>query len=128
MIPREMNVRDRIIIRGLRARCIIGVHEWERRAPQEVVINLALSTDLRAAGRSDALADAIDYQALTLAVTAAVESSSYLLLEALAEEIARIAVVEHGAMKVVVRVDKPGALRFTEAVGVEIERERADFN
>lgn len=128
MSPGEVSVRDRILIRGLSARCIIGVHDWERRAPQEVVIDLALSTDLRTAGRSDALADSIDYQALTLAVTAAVESSSFLLLEALAEEIARIAVVEHGARKVVVRVEKPGALRFTEVVGVEIERERDDFN
>jgi len=37
-------------------------------------------------------------------------------------------VVDHGAERAIVRVEKPGALRFARSVGVEIERERADFD
>jgi len=36
-------------------------------------------------------------------------------------------VVDHAAERVIVRVEKPTALRFARSVGVEIERERADF-
>jgi len=56
-----------------------------------------------------------------------VESSSHYLVESLATALARLCVVEHGAARVRVRVEKPGALRFADSVGVEIERRRRDF-
>ncbi len=49
-------------------------------------------------------------------------------MEALATAIARICVVEFGAERVRVRVEKPGALRFADSVGVEIRRGRGDFD
>ena len=49
------------------------------------------------------------------------------LTPALAAGIARICVVDFAAENAVVRVEKPGALRFAESVGVEIHRSRADF-
>ena len=62
-----------------------------------------------------------------IAIIAHVDESEYQLVEALATAIARICVVDHGAASAIVRVEKPGALRFSRSVGVEIERERADF-
>ncbi len=56
------------------------------------------------------------------------EQSAHYLIEALATGIARICVVDFGAEQAVVRVDKPGALRFAETVGVEISRRRSDFD
>ena len=55
---------DRIFIRDLRLRTIIGVHDRERERPQEILLNLELETDLTAAAHSDALEDGIDYRAL----------------------------------------------------------------
>ncbi len=55
------------------------------------------------------------------------ESSRHYLVEALAHNLARICVVDFGAELAEVRVEKPGALRFAESVGVEITRARADF-
>ena len=118
---------DRILIRNLRLRTIIGLNDWERENRQDVVINLTISTDLRAAGVSDDVADTLNYRTLTKDVIAHVESSSHFLVETLAHEIARLAVVEHGADRVVVRVEKPGALRFADSVGVEVERSRSDW-
>ncbi len=119
--------RDKILIRGLKARGIIGLNDWERREKQEIVVHLTLYGDWTRAGRSDDMADSINYRTVAKAVLAYVESSSHFLVEALAHEIARIAVVDHGAERARVRVEKPGAVRFAAAVGVEIERERRDF-
>ncbi len=118
---------DRILIRDLLLRGIIGINDWEREKPQDILINLALYTDLRAAGASDDVADTLNYRTLTKAVIAYVESSRHFLVEALAAGIARICVVDHGAARAVVKVEKPGALRFAESVGVEISRGPADF-
>lgn len=119
---------DRIVIRNLLLRGIIGINDWERKQRQDILINITLDTDLRAAGASDDVADALNYRTLTKAVIAYVEGSDHFLVEALAAAIARICVVDHGAARAVVRVEKPGALRFAESVGVEISRGRDDFD
>ena len=119
--------RDKILIRELRCRGIIGLNDWERREKQDIVIHLTLFGDWRRAGESDDMADSINYRTVAKAVLAYVEASSHFLVEALAHQIARIAIVEHGARRALVRVEKPGALRFAASVGVEIERERSDF-
>lgn len=118
---------DKIVIKDLLLRGIIGFQDWEREKQQDILINLTLFTDMRKAGDSDDPADALDYKRITKAIIAHVEQSDYKLVEALAAAIARICVVDHEAVRAIVRVEKPGALRFSRSVGVEIERERADF-
>lgn len=118
---------DRIIIKDLLLRGIIGLNDWEREKQQDILINLTVFTDMAAAGRSDDMADSLNYRTLTKAIIAYVDSSRHYLVEALATGIARLAIVDHGAERVIVRVEKPGALRFAASVGVEIERERSDF-
>ncbi len=117
---------DRIIIRDLLVRGIIGINDWEREQKQDILINLTLYTDVRAAGRSDSIEDCLNYRTLTKRIIAYVEGSAHHTVEALATAIARIC-VEGGATRAVVRVEKPGALRFARSVGVEIERTAADF-
>jgi FolB domain-containing protein len=115
---------DRIIISDLRSRCIVGVNPDERREKQDVTINLSIYGDFRKPGRSDRFEDAIDYRAIKKCVLNMVESSQHFLLEALAEAVADICLSARGVEKVVVRVDKPAALRFARSVAVEIARER----
>ncbi|MBC7870603.1 MAG: dihydroneopterin aldolase, partial [Chitinophagaceae bacterium] len=71
--------------------------------------------------------DSFNYRTITKAIIQHVESSNYKLVEALATAIARICVVNHQADYVQVRVHKPTALRFSDSVGVVIERTRDDF-
>jgi len=115
---------DRIFIRDLALRCIIGIFPEERREKQDIVINIEMHTDLRRAGRSDNLADTVDYKAIKKAVLKLVEESDFLLIEALAENVARIALSDEKVQQVVVTIDKPGALRFARSSAVEITRKR----
>ncbi len=115
---------DRILIRDLLVRCIIGVRPEERRQKQDVLINLSLSVDLRRAGRSDRLEETLDYSALKTRIVARAEESQFQLVEALAETIAGICLEEPMVRRARVRVDKPTALRFARSVGVEIVRKR----
>ncbi len=115
---------DRIVISDLLIRCIIGVHDDERRNKQDVLINLSLDADLSRAGRSDCLDDSLDYRSLNKRIMGMAEASQFHLVEALAEAVADIC-LEHPAVKrATVRVEKPGALRFARTVGAEITRER----
>jgi D-erythro-7,8-dihydroneopterin triphosphate epimerase len=115
---------DRIHIRDLLVRCVIGVTDEERREKQDVMLNLQLHADLEAAARSDSFAETVDYRALKKEILAAVEGSRYQLLEAVAERVAGVCLAHPRVHRVEVTVDKPGALRFARSVGVTIVRDR----
>jgi FolB domain-containing protein len=115
---------DQIFIYDLVARGILGINDWEREKPQEIVINIVLFTDTHVAGNSDDLADCIDYRIIANKVQAHAEVAQRRTVESLAADIAHLCLEEKGVKKVRVRIEKPGAVRFTRSVGVEIERER----
>src|SRR5688572_25721810 len=119
---------DRIIIKNLRLRCVIGFSDHELRDKQDVVISMTIYTDIRKGGFTDNPDDLkVNYRTLNKAVIRHVEDSHYKTVEALATHIARIAIQEGGAERIEVEVWKPGALRFTDDVGIIIERTRKDF-
>ena len=113
---------DKIYIRDLSVRCLIGINEDERIEKQDVIINIVLYADLKKAGQSDRIEDAINYKTVKKDILSLVEGSSYFLIEKLAEEIACICLGYTGVQKVSVMVDKPGALRYARSVAVEIVR------
>ncbi len=115
---------DRIIIRDLKVRCIIGINDEERREKQDVIINISMDADLSKAGRSDKAEDTVDYRAVKKTIVNMVESSHYFLIEALAQAIADICLQNQAVNEVTVSVDKPNALRFAQSVAVEITRKR----
>jgi len=117
---------DRIHVRDLRVQSLIGINPEERKRRQDVVLNLTLFVDVRKAGESDSIFDAVDYSEVTRRVSEFVEKSRYGLLEALATHVARLILEEFPVERVRVRVDKPGALESARSAGVEVERERAD--
>ena len=118
---------DKIIIRDLLLRGIIGINPDERVNKQDILINMVIFADIRKAAVSDDIADAVNYKSITKRVIQHVEESSDFLVEKLVTDIARIVITEFGVERVQVRLEKPGALRFAESVGIEIERTRADF-
>lgn len=117
---------DRILIQDLLVRCIIGVNEDERGRKQDVLINLALTTDLSKAGKNDRFEDTVDYRGIKKQAMTLAENSQFYLIEALAEAIAALCLEDRRITAVQVRVEKPGALRFARSVAVEIERTRQE--
>jgi len=117
---------DRIHIRDLQVRCIIGINADERVKRQDVIINVTLEADLRRACATDDIADTVDYKAIKTDIAQMVEASDYFLLERLAERVAGICLKANGVQRARVLIEKPGALRFARSIGVEIVRERSD--
>ena len=115
---------DKIHIRDLLLRCIIGVYESERENKQDILINITLYADLNKSCETDSLDDTVDYKVIKKKIVNMVESSSFKLIERLAEKIADICLENRKVRKVNVIVDKAGALRFARSVAIEIEREQ----
>lgn len=119
--------RDRIHVRDLLLRTIVGIKPDERTKRQDVLINLDLGVEMSPAGSSDEITDAVNYRSITKDVIALVEQSSFHTVEKLATEIARLILTRHPVLEALVSVEKPGALRFARSVGVTLRRRREDF-
>ena len=117
---------DQVIITDLVARGIIGMNDWEREKPQEILINIVLFGDLVNAGKTDDIREGINYRTIAKKALALAETAKRFTVEALANDLAHLCLEEPGVQKVRVRVEKPGAVRFSKSVGVEIEREKGE--
>ncbi|HEX7011194.1 MAG TPA: dihydroneopterin aldolase [Steroidobacteraceae bacterium] len=118
---------DKIFLSALTVECIVGIWEWERRVKQKVIIDLEMAADVRRAAASDRIEDTVDYKKVAKRLLAFVGDSQFHLVETLAENVARIVVVEFGVPWVRVRLNKQGAIRGARDVGIEIERRAGDY-
>ena len=113
---------DTIRLRGLKAETVIGVHDWERKLPRALIVDLDLGVDAAKAAASDRLADALDYHALSQVVTAFVAQSRVQLIETLAERLAAELMRQFGIAWLSLTVHKPGAVPGAQDVAISIER------
>ena len=119
---------DRIILKGLQVFARHGVRPEEKRLGQRFVVDVRLELDLRAAGRSDDLSQAVNYAEVWQAIRDVVEGPPLNLVEALAERVAEAILARFELVDAVwVRIFKPAAPIVGAVVGdvsVEIWRER----
>lgn len=113
---------DIVYIRGLEVKTVIGVYDWEREIKQPISVDLDMATDITRAAATDKHEYVLDYKIVCVRVAEFIESSDLQLLEAMAEEIARLVQSEFGVPWVRVKVSKPAAITGAKDVGVIIER------
>jgi dihydroneopterin aldolase len=118
--------RDHLFLAGMSFFGHHGALSEERERGQRFLVDIEFETDVALAGRQDDLALTVDYREVYAAARAVVEGPPLLLLETVAETIARRVLHIAGVQAVTVRVRKPeitlgGPL---EAAGVEIHRRR----
>jgi D-erythro-7,8-dihydroneopterin triphosphate epimerase len=116
--------RATIRITDLALRTIIGINEWERHHPQDIVINVSMDFDPSAAVESDRIEDTVDYKGTKRRIMELVERSQFGLIEKLAHAILGLVMDDTRVLAARVRVDKPHALRFADSVSVEMAAER----
>ncbi|MDQ4149397.1 MAG: dihydroneopterin aldolase [Actinomycetota bacterium] len=97
---------DSISVKGLRAFGRHGVEEAERQAPQELKVDLVVKLDLAGAGKTDELEATVDYKGLVDDTLDIVSTTSYKLLEALAEHIAASILRRPGVEEVSISIAK----------------------
>lgn len=113
---------DIIFLHGLKCECTVGVWEWEKQITQTLVLDLDLAADIAKAAATDELEDTINYKAVAERVIEFIQASKFQLIETLAEEVARIIREEFAIRWVRVRVNKGGAVKDVNNVGILIER------
>ncbi|AUL94539.1 bifunctional dihydroneopterin aldolase/7,8-dihydroneopterin epimerase [Vibrio vulnificus] len=116
---------DKVFIEQLEVITTIGVYDWEQQIKQKLVLDIEIAHDNRPAGKSDDVADALDYAQVSEAVLNHIESGRFLLVERVAEEVAELIMTQFSVPWIRIRLAKPGAVPQARAVGVVIERGQA---
>ena len=118
---------DRIMLTGMSFQARHGVADWEKTELQRFDVDVELVLDVQPAGLDDDLAKTVDYAGVYQVTRQVVESTTFNLIEALAEAIAHEVLGGHPQVEeVVVRVRKPGVRLGgpLDHAGVEIRRRR----
>ena len=118
------NGLDRITISGIEIDCVVGINDWERLAKQRITIDITLHASVQKAGETDQIGDTVNYRTITHRVVEEISGTSFGLIESLAERGAGLCLEDEKVRTVEVRVNKPGAVRHADSVGVEITRGR----
>ena len=119
---------DEVLLEGMRFYAYHGVNPEERSQGQRFVVDVRIAADLREAGKTDDLTKTVNYSLLYRRIREIVEGTPRALIEAVAEEIAAMALREFArAEQVTVTVRKPevaikGAI--LDAAGVRVTRGR----
>ncbi len=120
---------DRIHITNLEVQGILGIKPEEQEHPQTIRVNATFWVDTRAAAESDDIADAANYRTLTKAMIAHIDQGNPFLVERLVQELVDLCFsTEPRIHEIEMTVEKPGALRYAESVGITIRRSRVDHH
>ncbi|MBL4818238.1 MAG: dihydroneopterin aldolase [Deltaproteobacteria bacterium] len=111
-----------IYIRDLKITCVIGVHDHERHAPQELLLNIKLDCLELSARQTDNITDTVNYEALEATLIDTAEKSSFNLIERLAQVLLDACLnFDERIKEVEIRLEKPGCLKNARAAGVVLQ-------
>lgn len=111
-----------INITNIRLRTYVGINEWEQEHKQDVVINITVQCAKKTmvSCSSDKIEDTVNYKKLSKQVIKYVEGSRFYLLEKLVAGVLEIVLKQPLVLSAKVTGEKPGALRFSDSVGLSI--------
>ncbi|KTD66399.1 dihydroneopterin aldolase [Legionella shakespearei] len=111
---------DVLNITALSVATKIGVHAWEQKINQQLVIDISIPSNF--ADCDDKLENTIDYDALCHTITESVESQSFHLIESVAQHVAELVKREFGVARITVAVSKPHAIKNAGNIQVVVTR------
>jgi len=111
---------DMLHISALSAMTYIGIHTWEQRILQQLLIDIQIPIDLTQCNNQ--LTNTIDYSQLCTCVTSFIESTTFTLIETVAENVAQLIKDEFHVTQLTVSVSKPQAIKNARNICVTINR------
>ncbi len=118
--PRLMDCR-RLFLSNYEVYINIGVHDFEKRGEQRVLINVGLFVPLvENTPSKDSLDEVVDYDFMRQSILERVSKGHIHLQETLCDDVAKIMLAHPNVRAVKVSTAKPDVYPDCEAVGVEI--------
>ena len=121
LVKRTVFIKDFIIEE------IIGFYESEKIKKQKIQFNVVLDIDHRTIPNEKDEKSIVDYEKITKKLEQLVKNQKYNFLESLAEDSFKEIFEDKRINSVKVKIEKPEAIKNAESVGVEVLKNRSDY-
>jgi dihydroneopterin aldolase len=119
--PKLPAIRRRIVLEDFRIPISIGIHDFERSAPQMVIVNVELELADDMPDPRDRIDDALDYDFLRAGIMAIIKNRHFNLQETLCQEILELCLGRGGIKRAKVSTRKPDVYPDCKSIGFEME-------
>ena len=120
-------VKRTILIKDFLVNEIIGIHKHEKIKKQNILFNIVIDVNQNTLPDEKDLTSVVDYEKITNKLAKLTKSKSYNFLESLAEDSFKEIFEDKRINSVKIRIEKPEAIKNSKSVGVEIFKNRSDY-
>jgi FolB domain-containing protein len=113
-----------IKVKNLKLQTILGIYNWEKEKPRDVVINLSMEIDPEPVLNSNNIEDTIDYHAVGMLIKDLLDGNDFDLVEDLANQILNLVMQDERITTAEIEVDKPKAFDLADSVSVTLVRHK----
>ena len=114
----------RLFLKNFETRLSIGIHDFEKRARQRVIVNVDLYLDPDGKVERDHIDETVDYDFVRREIVTLAEGSHFNLQETFCEKVLAICLARPGVLAARVSSEKLDVYPDCESVGFEIFRTR----
>ena len=120
-ISRTVFIKDFIIQE------IIGIHEHEKTKKQKIKFNIVVNVNQNTVPDEKDIKSIVDYEKITNKLENLVKNKKYNFLESLAEDSFKEIFEDKRINSVKIKIEKPDAIKNADSVGVEVLKNRSDY-
>jgi len=121
------SIRRTVFIKDFIIQEIIGIHEHEKTKKQKIKFNIVVNVNQNTVPNEKDIKSIVDYEKITNKLENLVKNKKYNFLESLAEDSFKEIFEDKRINSVEIKIEKPDAIKNADSVGVEVFKNRSDY-
>jgi len=124
---KKSSIRRTVFIKDFIIQEIIGIHEHEKTKKQKIKFNIVVNVNQNTVPDEKDIKSIVDYEKITNKLENLVKNKKYNFLESLAEDSFKEIFEDKRINSVKIKIEKPDAIKNADSVGVEVLKNRSDY-
>ena len=125
---KKSSIRRTVFIKDFIIQEIIGIHEHEKTKKQKIKFNIVINVNQNTVPDENDIKSIVDYEKITNKLENLVKNKKYNFLESLAEDSFKEIFEDKRINSVKIKIEKPDAIKNADSVGVEVFKNRSDYD
>jgi len=123
----KSSIRRTVFIKDFIIQEIIGIHEHEKTKKQKIKFNIVVNVNQNTVPDEKDIKSIVDYEKITNKLENLAKNKKYNFLESLAEDSFKEIFEDKRINSVKIKIEKPDAIKNADSVGVEVFKNRSDY-
>jgi len=124
---KKSSIRRTVFIKDFIIQEIIGIHEHEKTKKQKIKFNIVVNVNQNTVPDEKDIKSIVDYEKITNKLENLAKNKKYNFLESLAEDSFKEIFEDKRINSVKIKIEKPDAIKNADSVGVEVFKNRSDY-